>query len=95
MKVNSDLIMQSSEESNSESEKSLELEDVLNVLNKEIDDEDSNKNQKKYDLKKLSEMKIKDLQELIKKENLSLDKKINGVNKKKTKQELIEELSKI
>ena len=40
-------------------------------------------------------MKIKDLQNLIKTENLCLDKKINGVSKKKNKQELIEELCKI
>ena len=40
-------------------------------------------------------MRLSELQTLAKKENLSLDKKVNGQPKKKTKQELIDELSKI
>lgn len=97
MKLNSQLIMQSSEESKTESDNNLELEKVLKDLNNEIDEQETNNEvkERKYDVKQLTEMKIKELQELIKKENLSLDKKINGVSKKKTKQELIEELSKI
>ena len=40
-------------------------------------------------------MKLPELQNLARKENLSIDKKVNGHQKKKTKQELIDELSKI
>ena len=72
------------------SESTLELEKVLEDLRGEISED-----KKKYDLKELNGMKIKDLQNLIKTENLCLDKKINGVSKKKNKQELIEELCKI
>ena len=39
-------------------------------------------------------MKLHELQNIAKKKNLSLDKKINGHQKKKTRQDLIDELSK-
>ena len=39
-------------------------------------------------------MKLFELQNIAKKKKLSLDKKVNGLPKKKTKQELIDELSK-
>jgi hypothetical protein len=37
-------------------------------------------------------MKVNEIQELAKKENILIDKKVNGSNKKKTKQELMNEL---
>jgi hypothetical protein len=40
-------------------------------------------------------MKLIELQNIAKNKNLSLDKKVNGHFKKKTKQELIDELCKI
>ena len=40
-------------------------------------------------------MKLKELQELTKIEKLQLDKKVNGQQRKKNKQELIDELIKI
>ena len=52
-------------------------------------------NNEKNDLNTLSKMKLIELQNIAKNKNLSLDKKVNGHQKKKTKQELIEELSKI
>jgi hypothetical protein len=39
-------------------------------------------------------MKFPELQNIAKKKKLSLDKKVNGLLKKKTKQDLIDELSK-
>ena len=39
-------------------------------------------------------MKFIELQNIAKKKKLSLDKKVNGQQKKKTKQDLIDELSK-
>ena len=64
-----------------------ELEDVLNNLEIEI-----LQNTTKYELNNLSKLKVSELQDLAKKENITLDKKVNGANKKKTKQELIDEL---
>ena len=43
----------------------------------------------------LSKMKFDELENIAKKKNLNVYKKINGQQKKKTKKELIEELSKI
>jgi len=51
-------------------------------------------NSEKSDSNILSKMKLIDLQNIARKKKLSLDKKINGHQKKKTKQELIDELSK-
>jgi hypothetical protein len=47
------------------------------------------------DLNILSKMKLIELQNIAKNKNLCLDKKVNGHQKKKTKLELIDELSKI
>jgi hypothetical protein len=52
-------------------------------------------NNEKNDLNTLSKMKLIELQNIAKNKNLSLDKKVNGHFKKKTKQELIDELCKI
>jgi len=91
MKENDTFLDDSSEDSDkNKSESTLELEKVLEDLKDEMSE-----NKKKYEYKLLNGMKLKDLQNLIKNENLTLDKKINGVSKKKTKQELIDELSKI
>jgi hypothetical protein len=91
MKESDTFLDDSSEDSDkNKSESTLELEKVLEDLKDEMSE-----NKKKYEYKLLNGMKLKDLQNLIKNENLTLDKKINGVSKKKTKQELIDELSKI
>jgi len=91
MKESNTFLDDSSEDSDkNKSESTLELEKVLEDLKDEMSE-----NKKKYEYKLLNGMKLKDLQNLIKNENLTLDKKINGVSKKKTKQELIDELSKI
>ena len=96
MKFTNSFLDDSSEESEkNKSDSTLELEQVLENLKDEISESDNNKKDKKYDLKLLNGMKLKDLQNLIKEESLSLDKKINGVSKKKTKQELIDELCQI
>ena len=60
---------------------------VLNNLEIEI-----LQNTTKYESNNLSKLKVSELQDLAKKENITLDKKVNGTNKKKTKQELIDEL---
>ena len=63
------------------------MEQVLLKLEKELKDTPI-----KYDSQKLSKMKIPDLCDIMKKNNLNLEKKVNGFNKKKTKQEMINEL---
>ena len=63
------------------------LEDILNNLEIEI-----NADTTKYESNNLVKLKVSELQDLAKKENISIDKKVNGSNKKKTKQELIDEL---
>ena len=67
-----------------------ELEDVLNNLEIEINNDILPTN--KYDSSNLAKLKVSELQEIAKKENISLEKKVNGSNKKKTKQDLIDEL---
>jgi hypothetical protein len=67
-----------------------ELQDVLNNLEIEINNDILPTN--KYDSSNLTKLKVSELQEIAKNENISLDKKVNGSNKKKTKQELIDEL---
>jgi hypothetical protein len=67
-----------------------ELEDVLNNLEIEINNDILPTN--KYDSSNLAKLKVSELQEIAKNENISLDKKVNGSNKKKTKQDLIDEL---
>ena len=52
-------------------------------------------NNEKSDLTILSKMKLVELQNIAKNKNLNLDKIVNGHQKKKTKQDLIDELSKI
>jgi hypothetical protein len=75
------------------SDKSESLEDVLNNLElNNLDLEINNKKSSKPTSNTLSKLKINEIQDLAKKENINLDKKINGVNKKKTKQELIDEI---
>ena len=76
---------------------SQELENVIDALKNELDNTDSEQKTatSKNGSNILSKMKLPELQALAKKENLCLDKKVNGHQKKKTKQELIEELSKI
>jgi hypothetical protein len=69
-----------------------ELEDVLNNLEIEINNDILPVNKSKYDSSNLTKLKVSELQELAKNEDISLDKKVNGSNKKKTKQELIDEL---
>lgn len=54
-----------------------------------------NNNNEINDLNILSKMKLIELQNIAKNKNLCLDKKVNGHQKKKTKLELIDELSKI
>jgi hypothetical protein len=77
--------------SSNSSEKKDELNEVLKKLKlEEINVEDEK--EQKLDLPNLLKLKLPEIQEMAKKENISLDKKINGVNKKKTKQELAEEL---
>ena len=84
------------EEPKKSSEKSESLEDVLNNLElNTLDLEINTKKSSKSDLATLSKLKLGELQELAKKENINLDKKVNGVNKKKTKQELIDEIIEI
>ena len=72
-----------------------------NLLNINIEKNDSEQivisesnNSEKSDSNILSKMKLFELQNIAKKKKLSLDKKVNGLPKKKTKQELIDELSK-
>ena len=76
---------------------SQELENVIDALKNEIENTDSEQKTvtSKNGSNVLSKMKLPELQNLARKENLSIDKKVNGHQKKKTKQELIEELSKI
>ena len=83
-----------------ETNSSQELDNVIDALKNEIDNSDKSSeveetHVKKNDINTLNKMKLTELQNLAKNENLSLDKKVNGQPKKKTKQELIEELSKI
>jgi hypothetical protein len=76
--------------------KSESLEDVLNNLElNTLDLEINTKKSPKTDTVTLSKLKLGELQDLAKKENINLDKKVNGVNKKKTKQELIDEIIEI
>jgi hypothetical protein len=76
---------------------SQELENTINALKNELNNTDSDQKTvtSKNGSNLLSKMKLPELQSLAKKENLSLEKNINGHQKKKTKHELIEELSKI
>ena len=76
---------------------SQELENVIDALKNEIENTDSEQKTatSKNGSNVLSKMKLPELQNLARKENLSIDKKVNGHQKKKTKQELIDELSKI
>ena len=76
---------------------SQELENAIDALKNELDNTDSEQKTatSKNGSNILSKMKLHELQALAKKENLSLDKKVNGHQKKKTKQDLIDELSKI
>ena len=76
---------------------SQELENAINALKNELDNTDSEQKTvtSKNGSNLFSKMKLPELQSLAKKENLSLEKNINGHQKKKTKHELIEELSKI
>lgn len=75
-----------------------DLEKVLKDLKEEISNEDNdvkidkNSETSKVDLTK---MKLPELQNLAKTKKINIEKKINGSTKKKTKQELIEELSQI
>ena len=72
------------------------LEDILNNLElNNLDLEINEKKSPKIDITSLSKLKLGELQDLAKKENINLDKKVNGVNKKKTKQELIDEIIEI
>ena len=72
------------------------LEDILNNLElNNLDLEINEKNSPKIDITSLSKLKLGELQDIAKKENINLDKKVNGVNKKKTKQELIDEIIEI
>jgi len=82
--------LESSSEKIEKLESSSEKKDELNEVLKELKFEDIN--EQKLDLTNLLKLKVPEIQEMAKKENISLDKKINGVNKKKTKQELAEEL---
>ena len=76
---------------------SQELENAIDALKNELDNTDSEQKTttSKNGSNILSKMKLPELQALAKKESLSLDKKVNGHQKKKTKQDLIDELSKI
>jgi hypothetical protein len=76
---------------------SQELENVIDALKNEIENTESEQKTatSKNGSNVLSKMKLHELQNLARKENLSIDKKVNGHQKKKTKQELIDELSKI
>lgn len=72
------------------------LEDILNNLElNNLDLEINEKKSPKIDITSLSKLKLGELQDLAKKDNINLDKKVNGVNKKKTKQELIDEIIEI
>jgi len=70
-----------------------------NILEQKIlnNSEKSNlkNNSEKNDSNILSKMKFLELQNIAKKHNLNLHKKVNGQQKKKTKEDLIDELSKI
>jgi hypothetical protein len=65
-----------------------ELDDVLNDLKIELNFKEKNTSDGATFLK----MKLLELQNLAVKENISLEKNINGLVKKKTKHELVEEL---
>jgi hypothetical protein len=80
-----------------ENNSSQELENTIDALKNELENTDSEQKTatSKNESNILSKMKLPELQALAKKENLSLDKKVNGHQKKKTKQDLIDELSKI
>jgi len=88
-------LLKKTEETKKLSEKSDSLEDILNNLElNNLDIEINNKKapSPKMDSTNLSKLKLSELQDIAKKENINLDKKVNGSNKKKTKQELIEEI---
>ena len=77
--------------------KSENLSTLKNTNNTEISDLEQKiviNNNEKNDLNTLSKLKLIELQNIAKNKNLSLDKKVNGHQKKKTKQDLINELSK-
>ena len=77
--------------------KSENLSTLKNTNNTEISDSEQKiviNNNEKNDLNTLSKLKLIELQNIAKNKNLSLDKKVNGHQKKKTKQDLIDELSK-
>ena len=65
-----------------------ELDELLKDLKIEMDDIKS----PKVDLQSLLKMKVPELQNLALKENINLEKNVNGHSKKKTKQELAEEI---
>lgn len=67
-----------------------EFDDILKDLKIEISNDMIKSS--KLDLPALLKMKVPELHNLALKENITLEKKINGVSKKKTKQELAEEI---
>lgn len=77
-------ITNNTEKSNSEQKIVSDSEQKIVIINNE-----------KSDLNLLSKMKLVELQNIAKNKNLNLDKTVNGHQKKKTKLELIDELSKI
>ena len=69
-----------------------ELEEILKDLKIELNNNMNQEKVQKFDLSSLMKMKLPELQNLALKENITLDKKNNGISKKKTKQELAEEI---
>ena len=74
------------------SEKSKSSKEELDELLKDLKIEMDNIKPAKVDLQSLLKMKVPELHNLALKENISLEKKVNGSSKKKTKQELAEEI---
>ena len=80
----------------SESEQKIVIsESEQKIVISESEQKIVNNNNEINDLNILSKMKLIELQNIAKNKNLCLDKKVNGHQKKKTKLELIDELSKI
>jgi hypothetical protein len=78
----------------SENEKHLEIYSNVEKLITESPSTSEIKSSLENNGVELLKLKLPELQKLAKNKDISLDKKVNGVSKKKTKQELVDEISK-
>ena len=69
-----------------------ELDEILKDLKIEITDGMIKNKTPRFELPSLLKMKLPELQNLALKENISLEKNVKGISKKKNKQELAEEI---